>query len=1177
MAETLRASTSDISPARVLQMSLQRFSQLTRPSTDAKNVSLVEPLLLLEDFAEQLSQQRRRAHMDRIRPFWVSPMRHLALTLNPTARLLRFLGARKRGGCVVIRQTWPNRSFSFFDQYAFAAQRTLAVSTPYPPRNDFCRAHLFVLPTRWEVFLSLEGVGNTDGSPNLLEIPNVDTFLAAVDITRSSWTWKSKLAQITIKLFFPSPELLDAFLFALSYIRLSDFIETRSPSTIPLTERRLTQQDVQRFSEMRASVYGRQATIAVLPVEVLSEIFSLLPPSGLRRSTFASTLLPLWVCSEWRSVAIGTASLWRTPPSFSLTPSFFHRGGGTQAVLWLTRAKGSNIALSIKAPLLSRGIPDLLRLGPSPFIQPSLFAAVQSLDLLCRPSHLADFTVPVGPVFPSLKLLRFEIMFLSHKGRGRGRGPEPSYLLDLFRSAPLLRDASIAAGRWDMYRRHSFAALLPWAQLTALSMRVTLEFSAWVHIFTQCTSLETGQFTLFNEEASPPCPLGILTLAHLVSLRLEFYHVCDTRFFDHLSLPRLGNLHVEGTLVDAANIDFVANYPALRHLTVHLDLFDNGLQRLIQRSSPIQRFAGFQGAGVQRLRSFTVVTSTLFTVQTLADKFIKTSPSWIVKRVLGGCDFELYGEAPLLDQFRLALGSAAPLETSHPYIEMISETLMIRGGHSHINWKKKYLLRKKGSRGLVPRESLSVLKNKRTTFWSFSSVVLDLHCWLPRSLAALSRSWIPFSHRKFYKLRPRRSPNVAGFMAIVETLGRSPPALLQWSPPALGGSADIAETSTSPAVAEALRPSRRLCGRFDSIIAVITASSSTDTYLSLRSPRGGFTGASQRLSAPSAPKAVLPVQLFSYNPPLPAYPWRTLPHHHPRGSQSPPQAHTATTWWKTMAEENKINWAKASSDADSLHAEFEEAAQRMFNAEADLVELSAIYVSSQKEQEQLSFEIKTVTQERDALLKTEADLRGLVATLHAELVQSRWDQTPTVPSVQPLPDVNIPLPGQAASSSPAGPSAPSSSVPRSSTPSPSSPGPPSLSSGAASSSAPTLSPNGGPSPSSSGAASSSTPRRSAHSSSGGGGAMQNFNRTFVQGKLNIKNDSDIDSLKLITPEATVAYEGQPEQACTYALIMASDDVTEKNEEPGRRKVLNQSSDFRIGGEGGHSHKDKSSI
>ncbi|KAJ7188220.1 hypothetical protein C8R46DRAFT_1205403 [Mycena filopes] len=524
------------------------------------------------------------------------------------------------------------------------------------------------------VSLSLEGVGNTSGSPNLLEIPNVDTLLGAVDTTMSSWTVKPKLVQITIKLCFPTPELLDAFLFALSYVRLSDFIEPRSPSTIPLTERRLTHQDVQRFSEMRVSVYRRQATIAVLPVELLSEIFSLLPssgrhspllPSGHRCSAFASTLLPLWVCSEWRSVAVGTATLWCTPPSFTLTPSFFYRGGGAQALLWLNRAKGSNVALSIKSPLLSRGIFDLLRSQPSPFIQPSQspFTAVQSLDLSCRPSHLVG---SIGAVFPSLKFLRLHIICLPRSGRGPA---EPSYLLNLFRSAPLLRDASITADSWHLYRRHSFVALLPWAQLTALNMQVTLEFSAWVRIFTQCTSLETGRFALFNEEASPPCPSGILTLGHLVSLWLEFYHVRDTRFFDHLALPRLADLHVEGTLVDAANISFVANYPALRDLTVHLDLFDNGLQNIIRRFTPPERsgpiaITNFQVAGVPRLRSFTILTFTLTRTHKFADNFIETSAPWIVKRVLAGCEFKLCGEVTLLDRFRRALATTAPLETS---------------------------------------------------------------------------------------------------------------------------------------------------------------------------------------------------------------------------------------------------------------------------------------------------------------------------------------------------------------------------------------------------------------------------------------------------------------------------------------------------------------------------------
>ncbi|KAJ7177735.1 hypothetical protein C8R46DRAFT_1029338 [Mycena filopes] len=554
-----------------------------------------------------------------------------------------------------------NRYNSFFDQYAIAAQRTLAVPTAYPPPSDFGRAQLFVLPTRRELSLSVEGVGNTAASPDRLEMLNIDTLCGKVDRTTSSWTIDVNISRITIKLRFPDCQALDAFLFALSYVRLSDFIETRSQSTTPLTERGLTQRDLQRFRDRRALAY-RRSPIAVLPVEVLSEIFSLLPSCGHRRSAFASTLLPLWVCSEWRSVAVGTATLWRAPPRFTLVPSFFRRGGGAQAVLWLNRAKGCDVTLSIKCPLNSRGIFDLLRSQPAPFIQPSEspFTAVQSLDLICLPSHLNGGSIwsAEPAVFPSLKLLRLDITFCPHTGRR----PAPSYLLNLFRSAPLLRDASIVADPWDRYRRHSFAALLPWAQLTALSMQVILQVSAWVHILVQCTSLETGQFALYNEEASPPFPLGILTLAYLVSLRLVFHHVRDTRFFDHLSLPRLGNLHVEGTLVNTANISFVANYPALRDLTVHLNLFDHGLQHLIQRSTALPEF---QSPSVQRLRSFTVVASTLFTAQTLAENFIKTSPNWIVRMVLlDDCDFKLFGESPLLESFRMALGTAAPLEAS---------------------------------------------------------------------------------------------------------------------------------------------------------------------------------------------------------------------------------------------------------------------------------------------------------------------------------------------------------------------------------------------------------------------------------------------------------------------------------------------------------------------------------
>ncbi|KAJ7166913.1 hypothetical protein C8R46DRAFT_1219290 [Mycena filopes] len=543
------------------------------------------------------------------------------------------------------------------------------------------------------VSLSVEAVGNTGRSPDRIEMPNIDTLRGKVDRTTSSWTIDMYISwiaynRITIELSFPDCQALDAFLFALSYVRLSDFIETRSPSAIPipLTERRLTQRDLDHFVEMRAALYCA-ARIAVLPMELLSTIFLFLPDSGGQPPTFGSTLLPLRVCSEWRSVAMGTPSLWRTSPTFTFTSSHFHRGGGFRTLLWfwLERAKSSKIALSIRVfNTLPSEIPHLLG------SQPNRFTAVRSLNLICTPPLVEPFLGPAGLAFPSLESLALRVVF--------GRSSPPTYRsVELCRSTPLLRDVSIVTNiesyDYGIPRRrvlrpapvnHGFtlAALLPWAQLTNLSMHLRLELSAWMHILVQCTSLETGQFTLFGEEASPPFPLGILTLAYLVSLRLVFHEVRDTRFFDHLALPRLGNLHVEGTLMDAANISFVANYPALRHLTVDLDLFDNGLQNLIQGSTPLHGrdpVAGFQSAGVQWLRTFTIRTC-IFTTHKFAAKFVETSVSRIVQMVLlHDCDFKLFGESPLLENFRMALGTAAPLEAS------IGRTSMERWGSEPID------------------------------------------------------------------------------------------------------------------------------------------------------------------------------------------------------------------------------------------------------------------------------------------------------------------------------------------------------------------------------------------------------------------------------------------------------------------------------------------------------------
>ncbi|KAJ7177739.1 hypothetical protein C8R46DRAFT_1212475 [Mycena filopes] len=549
-------------------------------------------------------------------------------------------------------QYWPLRLHTRLE-LSFVVAKSLSC----PPNANVCVHIRGAGPNL--VSLSLKGVGDGGRSTNLIEIPDVDTLLGKVHRPTSSWTFNSSAPRNTIKLCFPSCETLNAFLFALSYVRVSHSARNHTLSIIPFTERRLTQQDIDRFIHRRAIIY-RRASIAVLPTEVLSEVFSFLPHSKDRGDSLQSPLLLLRVCSEWRSVAIGTPNLWRTPPTFTFRPSFFSRGGGDQILLWLDRAKGSKVALSIAVPhRLGPEIPHFLGSHPSPF------TAVRSLRLVCPPSQLQPFLGPVGPAVSSLEALSLHIVYLPGSQSSQSS-------LELCRSAPLLRDAWVETRLQTRFRLlpafpdHGLdlPALFPWPQLTRLTMRLRLEFSAWVHIITQCTSLEAGQFVLFDDHS--PYPMRPVTLPWLDSLRLAFHHVHDIRFLNHLSLPSLSKFHVEGTLMGAANIDFVANYPALRDLTVHLDLLDNGLQEFLQRPLPLEKSSpvGFQATGVQRPRNFTILTFTRTRTHKFASKFVETSADWIVKWVLAGCDFDLYGESALLQNLRLVLASAAGLEAS---------------------------------------------------------------------------------------------------------------------------------------------------------------------------------------------------------------------------------------------------------------------------------------------------------------------------------------------------------------------------------------------------------------------------------------------------------------------------------------------------------------------------------
>ncbi|KAJ7020984.1 hypothetical protein C8F04DRAFT_921283, partial [Mycena alexandri] len=66
--------------------------------------------------------------------------------------------------------------------------------------------------------------------------------------------------------------------------------------------------DVQAFSDLRVQRY-LQEPIGRLPIEILSEIFILLPLARNQRER-SSPLLLLRICATWRTVALSTAALW---------------------------------------------------------------------------------------------------------------------------------------------------------------------------------------------------------------------------------------------------------------------------------------------------------------------------------------------------------------------------------------------------------------------------------------------------------------------------------------------------------------------------------------------------------------------------------------------------------------------------------------------------------------------------------------------------------------------------------------------------------------------------------------------------------------------------------------------------------------------------------------------------
>ncbi|KAJ7020977.1 hypothetical protein C8F04DRAFT_1195968 [Mycena alexandri] len=259
------------------------------------------------------------------------------------------------------------------------------------------------------VSLRFEAAENhKDIKTRLFEMADVDPFRAYIDERNSSWTCRPLEDRVT--LYFANLNALRAFLEALSHVRVTD----RVSHGILHEERHWNPHDVQEFSDLRVRRYLQEPT-GRIPIEILSEIFILLPLARNQRDR-SSPLLLLRICATWRTVALSTAALWRQP-SFIINKFLLSRWSSSEEFC-------------------------IARFHPPPF------AGVHSLKLSTLQSQLVPFLGGARPIFHSLQSLSLELPYFELHQRNS--------LPSLCCSAPLLQtliieSSFVVVGRTDAH------------------------------------------------------------------------------------------------------------------------------------------------------------------------------------------------------------------------------------------------------------------------------------------------------------------------------------------------------------------------------------------------------------------------------------------------------------------------------------------------------------------------------------------------------------------------------------------------------------------------------------------------------------------------------------------------------------------------------------------------------
>ncbi|KAJ6606451.1 hypothetical protein DFH09DRAFT_1120271 [Mycena vulgaris] len=313
--------------------------------------------------------------------------------------------------------------------------------------------------------------------------------------------------------------------------------------------------DLQRsHRQLKTSVDAHLALLSPmrnLPPEVLQLIFIMSLPSN-RNSVMHASEAPVLlgrVCSGWRRISMATPELWASvhvvcPPmdyaeSASL-PAQIHRQAMEE---WLARSGACPLSISI---WVSReaGLAGAAVAAASPYID-------TILPLSSRWKHI-ELRVPTDSLDPFHYLQGSDVPLLQTvaitNGGSLARDDWSANLL-LLQHAPRLRNVSLT------HEGNVNLPLLPWDQITALSLSPTQEFfgldtAMTISLLAQCTNLRTCTLHFPPSNQANSLPLRVFTLPHLsvLSVRANNFPSTDCMLIDILDsliLPGLQTIEVE--------------------------------------------------------------------------------------------------------------------------------------------------------------------------------------------------------------------------------------------------------------------------------------------------------------------------------------------------------------------------------------------------------------------------------------------------------------------------------------------------------------------------------------------------------------------------------------------------------------------------------------------------------